>query len=497
MKSFIVIMVFGMLGCGVADEERLYYSAEQKQWGIAASAVLTKKNEHDLFSLRGVPDSVWEQERNREFLEGDGWDVSGREDLIKTIERVMKTGHRSSFKQIHDSLEAGPAVYWINNFLHRLKYGYAFRPHRVAFVERYAEELAGRSLIGWDLARVISLVRWGVAAGYLEEEEAWQWIMPAAQEIQRIYGSWEELGEAYVTGRMFWSSYHFRTGGEEIRPVVYWLLKNPNSPWVKVDWNLDLTGSTEAYAGDEKLPKAEPYYEGARFGRYGGYTNTVRALLELKDSGSAYSRAMCHEKLGDYYQYGRPGIEPNLQKALSFYQTAAELGEDGAMLDLGLAYYRGKGRPKDFNRAYVWWSRAAESGHVTALRNLGILYAEGKGVEQDLEKAMELYELAGKWGDSGAENQLAWLMFKNEEVWDADQAVAYAYTAIRKDACQPHYDTLVRVLIKAGRWDEAWTQLNAWERLNMRQRNNYDPLKLPEKFKKLRERIESGRIGGA
>ncbi len=82
-------------------------------------------------------------------------------------------------------------------------------------------------------------------------------------------------------------------------------------------------------------------------------------------------------------------------------------------------------------------------------------------------------------------------MYKNPDYWDADQAVRLAYAGVRKNKCNAHYDTLVKILIKAERFLEAHEQMSRWERLYMRDHNNYDRLSLPKRFVKIRKQIEA------
>ncbi|MDF7826638.1 DUF1266 domain-containing protein [Pontiellaceae bacterium B12227] len=489
MNRLLYLLLVGGLAIGVQAEKR-YYTKAQKQWGLAASAVLAQRNSRDLFSLRGVPDSEWEREKQIAFLAGNGWRVDSREELLETMGSVRDGGHRASFEEIEHQLNSWPK--WFLKFRDTYFSEKAHSRSRVDFVKEHGDELDGVYLTGWDLGRLISLARWGVAAGYLEEDEAWEWIMPAAAEIQAAYSSWNDLGEAYLLGREFWSARAMQNDGYKFKRAVFWLRSNDHSPWMQFDWDLDLSGSLEPLPDEPDVPETEPYYEGARFGVFGEYRKVIDTLMALKDEGSELSQGMSYDKLGDYYKYGREGIKTDLNKALAFYERGAELGHAGSMVELGLAFYKGKGRTKDFPEALGFWTEAAEQGSVYGLANLGILYENGRGVEKDLVKALAFYEQAMEHGSRAGENSIAWMMYQNDELWEPDEAVRYAYKAVERRKIYAHYDTLVHVLIKAERWDEAWHALNAWEKLSMRMRNNYDALQIPHKFKRHRAAIRAG-----
>jgi hypothetical protein len=113
---------------------------------------------------------------------------------------------------------------------------------RLAVVERHAAALGARSILGWDYSRYIALCRWGYAAGYLSEDEAWAHIIRAARLLQSTFGSWRELGENYLVGREFWSPAQQRHSGPIYRAALRRLLEGPESPWTRYAWNLDLGG---------------------------------------------------------------------------------------------------------------------------------------------------------------------------------------------------------------------------------------------------------------
>ncbi len=66
------------------------------------------------------------------------------------------------------------------------------------------DELAAAPDNAWDLVRFILVVRMGVAAGYLDDEEGWAEIRPIAVRLRNAYDSWYALGQAYLTARRQW-----------------------------------------------------------------------------------------------------------------------------------------------------------------------------------------------------------------------------------------------------------------------------------------------------
>jgi len=80
-------------------------------------------------------------------------------------------------------------------------------------------------------------------------------------------------------------------------------------------------------------------------------------------------------------------------------QIRADKGEAAAQLELGLAYFHGRGGVlRDFGQAFHWFRLAAEQGDPKGETNLGSLYFHGKGTRQDFVKAKEWFRKAGSGG---------------------------------------------------------------------------------------------------
>ncbi|EXX76558.1 uncharacterized protein OCT59_029197 [Rhizophagus irregularis] len=57
-------------------------------------------------------------------------------------------------------------------------------------------------------------------------------------------------------------------------------------------------------------------------------------------------------------------------------------------------YNNGKGTEKNLEKALYWYQKAAESGYTDAMFNLAVCYIKGKGTEVNLEKANYWYQKA-------------------------------------------------------------------------------------------------------
>lgn len=96
--------------------------------------------------------------------------------------------------------------------------------------------------LAWNLCREANLIRSGVEAGYLKENEAWPILMSNARTAQHRFKSWREMNESFLESREIWAN--------ERDPeflACSRLLLNPqdrNSPWTRLDWNTDISADT-------------------------------------------------------------------------------------------------------------------------------------------------------------------------------------------------------------------------------------------------------------
>ena len=79
-------------------------------------------------------------------------------------------------------------------------------------------------------------------------------------------------------------------------------------------------------------------------------------------------------------------------KALIWYQKAAEQGHALAQANLASCYTRGNGVPIDEKKALEWCQKSAAQGNTNGMMKLAVIYYEGNAVPQDYQKAKELVE---------------------------------------------------------------------------------------------------------
>jgi ankyrin repeat protein len=245
-------------------------SRTQERWALAASAILSTYNQEPLDTISSG-DSVLEERR---FLQ-NSWEISNHDDLLKTLEWIDQGGHR----QLFSALGARAANLSPDELSRAVSHLGPEDANSVVIAHRYYEKYSSKSITAWDYARYINVCRWGVAAGYISEEEAWPRVMHAAQILQQTFTSWREFGENYLVGREFWSLRQTKIDGQAMRAVYQGLLNRPGSPWNRIPWNLPLQ---QSYSKEPNPPSLPPSAQSANSS---AATGPCDALLRVAASG--------------------------------------------------------------------------------------------------------------------------------------------------------------------------------------------------------------------
>ncbi|MFA7386350.1 MAG: hypothetical protein WCZ87_01675, partial [Thiohalobacteraceae bacterium] len=131
----------------------------------------------------------------------------------------------------------------------------------------------------------------------------------------------------------------------------------------------------------------------------------------------------------------------DIDRAVEFYQQAADKGVPDAQARLGDLYDTGKGVPQDRPQAVRWYRKAAEQGDAYAQRKLGDAYTDGLGVAANQREAAIWFRKAADQGDIYAMNSLGFYYWK-DNVAVADQwfrkAIAGGHPMARENLASLH-----------------------------------------------------------
>jgi hypothetical protein len=238
--AFFIILTIVLLN-GVRTELRIARRvvaplSPEQQFALAVSAILTGMNGDRHDCLHGNRPGLLLRNQTRTVL-SSYWNIKNSKQLIETLQWLSEEGHRAEYEAMYDAISnAWP----ISNQLQLLDEKVVKKmrsAERKDFQRKFAcivkYRLQYSSILAWDLCRLVSVARFGVGAEYITEDEAWKWILDAAQRLQSAFGSWHELGENYIVGRNF-----LGFPGSAAETVYKSLIDRNNtaSPWNKIPW---------------------------------------------------------------------------------------------------------------------------------------------------------------------------------------------------------------------------------------------------------------------
>ncbi len=111
------------------------------------------------------------------------------------------------------------------------------------------------------------------------------------------------------------------------------------------------------------------------------------------EAGAEHGSIRSQLELGNAYFVGR-GVERNEQQAAYWFEKAAKAGDPVAQMQIGYFYQVGIGVMRDEARAAHWYQLAAAGGLPGAKLNLGVAYMWGIGVPKNTDLALKLFREA-------------------------------------------------------------------------------------------------------
>lgn len=174
-----------------------------------------------------------------------------------------------------------------------------------------------------------------------------------------------------------------------------------------------LVFSSPVYAG---------WQEGIKDYNAGNYQEALNEFTLLENSDEA---KYVLYYLGEMHEKGL-GVPKDINKAVSYYYSAAKQGDDRGAVKIGKMYYLGSNVAQNFSEAYKWFYYAAKSDNAPAEYNLGLMYLEGTGVKQDFKNAFYYLKRSADRGYSLAQGEIGVLLYEGKGApQDYQEAIRY------------------------------------------------------------------------
>jgi len=94
------------------------------------------------------------------------------------------------------------------------------------------------------------------------------------------------------------------------------------------------------------------------------------------------------------------------EEASMLWQPLANKGDPVAQNYMGIIYYLGLGKARNYKVALEWFEKSAVSGFADAEYNLGVMYENGESVKKDYVTAYKWFYLAKENGNTHAEKRM-------------------------------------------------------------------------------------------
>lgn len=210
-------------------------TALQQQYVLALSAILSVQNNENYTTLG----SDLQPTVDLKQLLIEWWGVSDRNSAIETLDWLRDYGHRTEYMYISQFIvdKDVTTCAGLENPLDGCKDEDIKLLHDLG--QSINSQLGSKTIAAWDYGRLINVARWSYTLGYINEEEAWTYMVPAAQKAQAEYDTWANFGKSYILGRAYWMR---DESANDIQFENFQYLNNPTNktPWTTLDWQTNL-----------------------------------------------------------------------------------------------------------------------------------------------------------------------------------------------------------------------------------------------------------------
>lgn len=132
------------------------------------------------------------------------WSITDKNSLLNQIHIMSNAnGHMDNYMKYH-KLFLTMSDENINNYINKTNNDDLKK--QLIIVNTYKYELINCGGIAFDICRGQYLASMGYICGYLNEDEAWNYILKTHNKFSNSFISWEQYMLSYSAGRQFWSS---------------------------------------------------------------------------------------------------------------------------------------------------------------------------------------------------------------------------------------------------------------------------------------------------
>ena len=172
-----------------------------EQYAIAFSSNLFQQNHQFHLDFTGHTKLNDRYAQPLELLR-DSWGITDYKSLVDMFNSLEESGHSGAYQRYCGLLDKYPDKSPVE--IAALEHLEILDATRLFYVRDSRQAAGKRGIEAWDEGREITILRWGVACGYISKEEAKTLMKPVIERIIKNYSSWQQFSEHYWLGRGFY-----------------------------------------------------------------------------------------------------------------------------------------------------------------------------------------------------------------------------------------------------------------------------------------------------
>ena len=171
--------------------------SEIEQFGIACTSNIFERNNQfhlDFSNITGFDEYT---PTGIEILDKN-WNIHNREELLKNYVELKAGEQSTEYNKLKELLEKYPDSTVIEIAAKEMLS--VTEASRMYFVQDMKDKLGVYGIEAWVDARMISILRWGIGAGFIDKDEVLYLIEPVIERIKNDYSGWDDFIAHYVAG---------------------------------------------------------------------------------------------------------------------------------------------------------------------------------------------------------------------------------------------------------------------------------------------------------
>lgn len=192
-----------------SDPRQMYESwkrlSQDERWFCLLSEPLIEMNSLSVATVNPERFIAKKSKSVSQTILENSWKIFSKDDVIQTAESFFakKSGHGVIYEEIKAVLNKSPEL-----SVEQLAIMDCMDSRAIStlyFVSEIKDVLGEYGMLAWDYGRVLSILRWSIAAGWLQEAEALNIAKPFIEVLINAYDSWEDYAVHYALGRVFFA----------------------------------------------------------------------------------------------------------------------------------------------------------------------------------------------------------------------------------------------------------------------------------------------------